>query len=870
MRRSIRRPALRSLPVGLGVVSALASPTSAQVVRGTAVEAATGAPIEGGFVTLVDRAGDAATATLTGPDGTFLLRVFVADTYRLRVERIGYESWTSESFEAGPGRTVTRQLRIPVRPVSLEELTVAVESVCRARPGAGPALARVWEEARKALEMATWTERSAGVVFELRRWERVLDPETRRVRKERTFAAEKRAWRTFVSAPATELSAEGYVRRTEEGAWRFFAPDAEVLLSDTFADDHCFSVVEGEGDEAGLVGLAFEPVPGRETPDVEGVLWLDGTTSELRHLEFTYSNPGLERPLDRYPASGWVEFARLPTGHWFVRRWHLRMPVAGERTGVRLGPDRTLRPGRERLLAAVREVGGEAVRATLADGETVPLAAWGAVEGTVHAGAGGGPIPGVEVELAGTAYRARTDLEGRFRIAPVPPGAYTLTIRRPEAELLALLGLPGNERSVTVRPERTERVSLRIASPAAVLDEVCGPPPDEEGAPGGVEPGASGVARAAIFGRVYAKGSGEPAIGARVWIADRAWAAPGPDPPRPTVAGQAPSEWTGVAVEADSAGVYLACAIPGDAALVAQAGTATAASDTSTIRIDAGELARLDFELADGARPLARFEAGAEAVDLDTVVDEILAGRRDEADRGLATLVGTVTSAEDGRPVAGARVRLVGRDEERVTGADGTFVIADLPRGRYRVVTEHLGMGSDTAEVDLRTAPGQAARFTLDTRPIPLPTLDVEIERTFRNARLAGFYARMHRGLGDFVTREDLEARDVVANMRRIPAVRVDQCLRGSLRVPNCWNLEIARGYSIGAGGLGTCPPLIYLDGHLIPESSGDDNAFTRVQHLPREMLEGLEVYRNPAGAPAQYRAIGDACGIVLVWTRGR
>ncbi|MFQ5680430.1 MAG: hypothetical protein ACE5HP_13350 [Gemmatimonadota bacterium] len=47
-------------------------------------------------------------------------------------------------------------------------------------------------------------------------------------------------------------------------------------------------------------------------------------------------------------------------------------------------------------------------------------------------------------------------------------------------------------------------------------------------------------------------------------------------------------------------------------------------------------------------------------------------------------------------------------------------------------------------------------------------------------------------------------------------------------------------------------------------------NPFNVIQAYPRDFLEGIEVYRNPAMAPAQYRTVGDACGIVLVWTKGR
>ena len=808
-------------------------------------------------MSLVDERGAAAGSALTGADGAYVLRTAIPGTYLLRVERIGYESWSSESFALGRGASITRRLEIPIRAVRLDELAVTVEGHCAPRPGAGPEMARAWEEARKALEVTRWTEEESAIGLELRRWDREIDPRSGRVRREETLSAERRAWRTFVSAPAGELSREGYVRRLEDdGGWRFYAPDAEVLLSDTFADDHCFSLVRGRGDEEGLVGLHFEPAPGRSAPEVRGTLWIEAASAELRHLSFEYVNTDLDRALRGFPAGGHVEFARLPAGHWFVRRWYIRMPVAGERTGVALaeGPGGgPFQPRRETVLAQVREAGGEVVRVELPGGEMLPLAEWGAVAGVVTDGTG--DAAAAEIELAGTGYRGRTDSDGRFRIEPVPRGEYTLVARHPDA---ALLGVPGVEAPVTVGTDREAVVAVVLQPMDAAYGEMC-VPPDET--PLKEVPAGQAPRRAAAFGIVRDGATGEPVPGASVWLADPEWVVRRAAAVRGT--------WR---VEADSAGVYLACGLPGGADLLAQAGTATAASDTARGSTRPGRLLRLDFDLVDGRRPLARF---AGEPDLDAVVDEILAAGAEEEDTGRATLVGTVRSVETGEPVSGARVRLLGRDEERLTGAEGTFVFSGLPRGRYRVVTERLGLASDTAEVDVRLGAGTMASLMLETRPVELPTLEVEIERTFRSHRLAGFYDRMSRGLGDFVTAEDLEARDVISNFRRIPNVRIEQCVtpRG-LRVASCWDLKIARGH--GLDPTGSCPPLVYVDGHLLTAQLQDSaelwggNPINLLQNLPRHRLEGIEVYRSPAAAPAQYRMLGDACGIILVWTRGR
>lgn len=70
----------------------------------------------------------------------------------------------------------------------------------------------------------------------------------------------------------------------------FHAPDAAVLLSDTFLDTHCFRLQSAHRAHVGMVGLAFEPVRGTRTPDVHGVLWMDAESAELRLLEYGYGD----------------------------------------------------------------------------------------------------------------------------------------------------------------------------------------------------------------------------------------------------------------------------------------------------------------------------------------------------------------------------------------------------------------------------------------------------------------------------------------------------------------------------------------------------------------------------------------------------
>lgn len=279
---------------------------------------------------------------------------------------------------------------------------------------------------------------------------------------------------------------------------------------------------------------------------------------------------------------------------------------------------------------------------------------------------------------------------------------------------------------------------------------------------------------------------------------------------------------------------------------------------------------------------------------------------------GTSVLVGVVHSAESGRPVRDARVQVAGIPEVQLTGAKGHFKFEKLPEGSLRLTADYLGYRSDTVVVNLAPRSTTFVTLLLETDPVPLPELRVEVERIVRNPRLAGFYERSQRGLGHYISRDDLERRDLISAFRLIPGVRVEQCIQRppprpavmaglgpsddasggparqpgtegegetgqaplatmAMARPGCYELRIARGYGSAAFNE-RCVPEVWIDGHLISSFGAQlsgESVFERMRLLPPALIEGIEVYRNAAMAPAQYKVFG-GCGIVLVWTRGR
>jgi len=329
--------------VGL-VLHLAADPGSlcAQTVLGTAVDAADGRPIRGAFVLLESEEGEERARGLTMADGAFRLATARPGVYRLRLERIGFEDTVSEPFRLDAGERISRHVAVNVRPVELSTVEVrGGEPRCGTPADEALELGRVWDEARKALAGAAWTDRQSYYRFDVLLFRQELDPDGRPMTEPEYESIRVYGRHPFVSAPPHDLAYGGWVRRQGQGL-KFYAPDAEVMLSDSFLGLHCFRLVRPESTASTadrLLGIEFEPVPGRRVgraiPDIRGVLWLDRESAELRALEFGYAN--LELPVPADPLGGRVEFDHLPDGGWIVQSWEIRTPLAEFRELSRAG-----------------------------------------------------------------------------------------------------------------------------------------------------------------------------------------------------------------------------------------------------------------------------------------------------------------------------------------------------------------------------------------------------------------------------------------------------------------------------------------------------------------------------------------------------
>lgn len=411
---------------GLAALLVLVPPglrTPARQVEGVVVLAGTGTPVAGSLVTLLGPGGEAVGFTVTDGSGRFHLADGAGE--RLRIESIGLAAVTAEIPAAGDVRIEVPSARL--------RLPVSSTGECRGLRAADEAVRMAWTEARKALRVESWARSQHVYSYDVFQYERGLS-ERERIESERGRRLDNLTEGPARTRPAAELMSDGYARRTPRGDV-LYAPDADALLSDGFADTHCFRLDAAKG---ARVGLGFEPIGSRDKVDIRGVIWLDALTSELRSIEFRYT--GLAGASSVGPG-GVVEFARLRDGLWSLSRWAVRTPAP------RTAPVR------------FREEGVEVLRVVRLDGTAIPVHVRAQLIGTVRDGKGG-LIAGANVQLQGTDYIATTNADGRFYIPDVPPGRFHLTVKQPGSPA----GSPGIGQDVVLSANENTQVDVNLAN----------------------------------------------------------------------------------------------------------------------------------------------------------------------------------------------------------------------------------------------------------------------------------------------------------------------------------------------------------------------------------------------------------------------
>lgn len=357
------------------------SAADAQVVRGFVTESATGTPVPGALLTLVDSTGREYARSITAVSGSFTLSGSPGGTRQVQVARIGFRAWRSQPFTAAASDTVQLRLLVEDMLVRLPEITARSERGCTALEDAADRVVVLWEEARKAISLADLSYQRDPMQYRVDRRSSRSDAEEHLISDSiRTVNLEAR-W-PVEALPAGALLSNGFVQRDQVGGLVYYGPDLSVLYAPEFLATHCLAAVAGDSG-SNLVGVSYRPAAEGGPSDVEGAVWLDATTLQLRSLEFRYT--GLDHWVPKGSAGGELRFLRMDDGRWVIDRWRMRAPIPRIR-----GLDTTLYgfAALEEVVVAVTGPGGVTLWQGdgLARGSALATAGWtGAprVRGTV-------------------------------------------------------------------------------------------------------------------------------------------------------------------------------------------------------------------------------------------------------------------------------------------------------------------------------------------------------------------------------------------------------------------------------------------------------------------------------------------------------
>jgi len=214
-------------------------------------------------------------------------------------------------------------------------------------------------------------------------------------------------------------------------------------------------------------------------------------------------------------------------------------------------------------------------------------------------------------------------------------------------------------------------------------------------------------------------------------------------------------------------------------------------------------------------------------------------------------LVGIVRDSS-GAAIEGATVEIAGAAAR--TNERGTFRLWTADIDTLTISIRRLGFAAVSALISTRGAKWDTVVVEMDRLPQRLAAAEVKAAAARQRLGLRDFEQRRAGGLGEFVTRADIVARntnrpsDVLRDTRGVQLVKVRSGGFGvrfaaySARHPNC-------------------TPALWLDGQLAPAMEVDD--------LTANDIEAMELYENWSSTPFQFvKGPTLPCGTIVVWTR--
>jgi hypothetical protein len=399
---------------------------------------------------------------LTNAAGQYRL-MLLAGASTIRVVRIGFRP---QQLPVPPhvNGTFDHDFTLEPLPSLLEAVTVQEARQCPARGDRDRALG-LWQQARAGLLASVAARETRSGEMQTFSYERFYSGDSAKLAWQQVQRRSQRTSRPFLPVwPAANFAANGYEVDGPSGT-ALAAPDADVLLDDSFAATHCFSIATADSAHPDQVGLAFEPAPGRDRlVDVRGTLWIDRVHPAIRTIEFTYT--GLSPAEMSGGSGGALSFRSDSNGVVFIDHWRILSALATS-GGATKRAFRIVGPSD----ISARVTGGRVIAARWDDG-TQWVARTASVAGRVI-GRDGMESAGVFVWLAGTGDTTVTDATGGFHFDTLLPGRYQVDAATGP---LAVVGVAQNvgRDSVVASVAGPSDVIVHLDSAAHAARRVCG------------------------------------------------------------------------------------------------------------------------------------------------------------------------------------------------------------------------------------------------------------------------------------------------------------------------------------------------------------------------------------------------------------
>ena len=214
---------------------------------------------------------------------------------------------------------------------------------------------------------------------------------------------------------------------------------------------------------------------------------------------------------------------------------------------------------------------------------------------------------------------------------------------------------------------------------------------------------------------------------------------------------------------------------------------------------------------------------------------------------------------EDGSPLRGALVRVVGVGATVRSGANGGFAIADASPGTQTVEARMIGYTPHRRTVQVKSSGTDEIVLVLPVQRPQLDTVRVAASRPF-SAEVQRIEARARGGTGRFFSGDVIRERS---------SLFVSDILRGmnGLVVTSGTRGNQVRMRSYGARDE-PCTPWVYIDGALVQVGGNEPSSLNIDDFVTRADVAAMEVYSRSSAVPPEFAGGSTGCGAIAVWSR--